>query len=548
MDKLNFLKNKIINYLNTQKYNTAFNFLEKFFNNNDDPEYYFLVAEILKEKNFLKEAIEYYQKVLFISDKKFFIYKEIGLIYMQLNDYENALSNLAEAEKMMTDFDRELIFNIGQCLIALGDFVIAKNYFNKIFKNNKDDYLAYLGFGKLNKLEGQFKKAEKNFLKALKLEQQSIFVLENLGNLYIETGDFEKAKKIFLQILNYDEDNVLALHQLGVIEYENNNFDEAIKYYKKVIKIKPDMYDTYRELAWIYYLLGDLKNALSNIEITLKYEQDNIDAKTDYAAILYAAGFIRKAINIWQDILNVQQNNIRVINYLKKAEALKKQVGNYYSKMWLDEKTKGGFCVCGSGKRIRECCLKETDFQNYILNLSDFLKKYKKNNLQQNQKIKRFNQYLIKGKELLENGFYNEAIIELNKANEIFPNNISVLLFLSIAYYFLNDFSKAFHKIETAIEIDQQNMKPYLLLANIYEKINLFDKAIEIYQYILDNFKNKLSNEELANIHNNIGANYFQLNNIVKASIEWKKALSLNNDNINIKKNFELIKKNYYKY
>ena len=77
----------------------------------------------------------------------------------------------------------------------------------------------------------------------------------------------------------------------------------------------------------------------------------------------------------------------------------------------------------------------------------------------------------------------------------------------------------------------------------MYNKIYFFETAIRKYHFVMNKFPNQLTDNELSDLHNNLGAIFFQKNEYKKASLEWKKALSLNKKNERAIKNLELLKK-----
>lgn len=543
MYKINYFKKKILSYLNSDKAEEAWKLINKL---NDDvdniSDYYITVAEILSEKKFFNESINFYKKSLNFSSNKFNIYKAIAFNYMSLFQYNSALEYFTYAEGLMKDFDDILMYNIGLCLTSLGDIDYAKKYYQKIINNDSKNYLGYIGLSKILKISGHLKDAAEKLLFALKLEPNSIYLLENLGNIYLEMGDSDSAKNCFNKILSFNANNVTAYHQLGVIEFEKNNLENALQFYKKVIKIQPDMYETHQEIGWVYYLMGDIKNALKFLQKSLKINPDNIFAEIDYAAVCFYAGFITKAINIWKKVLKKQPHNVMALNYLKQAERFQKDFGNNLPSMWFEQRNKGGFCHCGSGKRIRDCCLKEVDFSSNLVDLNDFkesLKKKDKGNL----KKKKYNHYLINGAELIKMNQPQQAVVELLKAKDIFNDNTKLYYLLAKAYYLLNDYSKTFFMIETGFQFDENDTNLHFLLGDIYQKLSLFDSALIVYKKIINKYINNLTLIELSDLHNNIGTIYFHLNNFNKAKIEWTKSISLNKTNMISKENLKMLKK-----
>lgn len=137
-------------------------------------------------------------------------------------------------------------------------------------------------------------------------------------------------------------------------------------------------------------------------------------------------------------------------------------------------------------------------------------------------------------------GLFFEVKKDLNKAIKIFANCIKLnsnyappYFNLGRIYFANNMFVYAINFLEKHIARDQSIFESYDYLAKSYHNDYQFDKSIKILKIMLDNFKDNISNNQVAYIYNFLGANY-SLDKKTQISLEYyKKALSFEKDNIN---------------
>ncbi len=144
----------------------------------------------------------------------------------------------------------------------------------------------------------------------------------------------------------------------------------------------------------------------------------------------------------------------------------------------------------------------------------------------------------ITGTQLYNNGEIDEARNSLEKAFQKKPDSIDFALSLAQAYMTLAEYKK----IESVLlSFLNQSTPPkyevFFIMGKAYQKLGELGKAI-------DTFDRAISHYGL-NIHllNSLGECYFQLGEPGEALAAWEKSLELNQDQPQIRKNVENIKK-----
>lgn len=219
-------------------------------------------------------------------------YNNLGKLYMELGEYDRALSSYCNA----MDVNLEL-FGETNALTSNSLYGMAFVYIRR-----KD-----------------YKKAEELLKKVLSI-RKSIFVkgipvastMNLLGGLYYEMGDNSSAVKFYTKALIMfrdacgDFNNYVAtsFHNLGALYEDQNELENAEIYLKKAISIKEDLIGkSHSDTAGSYFRLG---------LVYLKRREP-----------ILARGYIQKAYNIYKTVYGETHSiTIEVYNQLNNLDEI----------------------------------------------------------------------------------------------------------------------------------------------------------------------------------------------------------------------------------
>ncbi|MCK4662251.1 MAG: tetratricopeptide repeat protein [Bacteroidales bacterium] len=305
-----------------------------FFNLNIFPQeindLYFKAYSNKEYKNY-ENAITYYSKAIKNNPNNHLYFIEKGECYYLLNNYNKAINDFHEANKIKPD---------------IADYYIAKCYAK--LKNN-DTTIIYLE----KHLESKYKlyksqiRLDKDFIEISKTKQW-----ENLWkkdwynkyeNLLADAQYLIKKNKLndALDIVNDIIDRRTKWHKAYIIRAQiyvyEKNYKLAIEDYNTAIKYRKrnDNYYLYRAKA--FYNLGKYKKALSDYSTALKLNQYNLNyylqkSETEYFLKKYESSL--SDINIYITYFNTDDKAISLCgkihfemgNYLKALEYFNKAI------------------------------------------------------------------------------------------------------------------------------------------------------------------------------------------------------------------------------
>ena len=255
------------------------------------PYYYYLEAELMKNKGEWDKYLENLKKVV-EKDDKIFLHKELVRALIHNKKYNEALTVL----KKIIEVNKEdieglvLIANVYQSLdqnleaiksyekillikkdmvnvyLIVADMYIkeqnipmAVKTYNNLIQNIPDSYTGYFYLGKLMHSQKKNKEAEKNFLKAAELEPELDLTYYNLIQVYIDMGLDEKIVSIYEKIIANNPKDLRALLHLGCYYFDKKKFKKANEIFITLGKKAQDHPLIVKQLAGFFFEQKNMK-------------------------------------------------------------------------------------------------------------------------------------------------------------------------------------------------------------------------------------------------------------------------------------------------
>jgi tetratricopeptide (TPR) repeat protein len=170
---------------------------------------------------------------------------------------------------------RIIAFNSSVKYEIKGDYKNAASEIQKIYSENKNNYLINLRLGWLNYILKDYAKSLDYYNTALQLNKESIEA--KIGSTYplSALGKWDEIVEIYKNILKVDANNYTANLKLGQIYLERYDYATAKKYLEKVNKLYPAEYEPNISLGYTYYYLGNVQKAKELFTYALMLDENN---------------------------------------------------------------------------------------------------------------------------------------------------------------------------------------------------------------------------------------------------------------------------------
>jgi Tfp pilus assembly protein PilF len=148
-----------------------------------------------KQKGDLKKAIEQLKEAVWLHAEFMLAFNELGLLYMQTNQLEEAETALQAALKLAPNAFPP-IFNHGLLMTQKRQFDIAETWLRRAVALNESSAPAHLYLGRVLVSLQKYDDAEKHLLRSILLGGEGFALAHRfLGALYLEQGKNEQGVK-----------------------------------------------------------------------------------------------------------------------------------------------------------------------------------------------------------------------------------------------------------------------------------------------------------------------------------------------------------------
>lgn len=176
-------------------------------NNNKDALYKTALCYAYTGKFF--QSLIAFKRAHIIDPEDFIVMYQIGVTYMELNLYEQAIPYF---KNYKNDLDSQ--FMLGICYYELNRYKQSLDYFRLYLEDEKNNSQLYYYIGLCYYFLNDHKKAAKNFKTSLKIDDSNIDALSKIGESYIRLGKKREAQKIANQLYHLDKSKYNALDKI----------------------------------------------------------------------------------------------------------------------------------------------------------------------------------------------------------------------------------------------------------------------------------------------------------------------------------------------
>jgi tetratricopeptide (TPR) repeat protein len=230
-------------------------------------------------------AIDVYKKVLRIQPGLREIQLDLGLAYLKVEEYGQALPYF-EKSHQQDPFNQQAIKLLATCLISTNRTVDGINLLKPLTETEAPDPAAeYL-----------------------------------LGIAYSKVGQGEQAKKVFTQLFSRDATPTQTNFLLGKAYYEAVDFKAAEQAFQAVVEADASFPGAHRELGKTYIGLHRDSQARSEFESAISADPEDASAYYYLGALLVQSGRFQDGVKYLKQMQTMEPDSWAVYFYMGKAE------------------------------------------------------------------------------------------------------------------------------------------------------------------------------------------------------------------------------------
>jgi tetratricopeptide (TPR) repeat protein len=286
-------------------YDSAVEYIEQI-ENQDDPEYHYMQAELLIAKDQVEKADEYLREYFATvppEEYQDFVY-DIANIY-----FDYGLSDKAYEWLMRTKGDGSNDFKelMARILFGLGKYKDSERIFNELLDRDPYSKRYWNGLANAQFMNEDFSGSITSSEYAIAIDPNDADSLLNKANALYRLGNFEEAIRYYDRFGELVQPDEFSLLHKGSSLVNLNRHDEAFSTLLQALKISPAdspfLPQIYQELAFCCSTLGRLDEALDYIERTRDLDCDHIDMLVLKGHILLEHNHIHEAEEVFKNAM-----------------------------------------------------------------------------------------------------------------------------------------------------------------------------------------------------------------------------------------------------
>jgi tetratricopeptide (TPR) repeat protein len=237
----------------------------------DSSDALYLLGFVLHRRNLPRESLEVYTRAAAIARPTSDDLKIVGLNYILLNDYGNAITWLKKA----VEFDQknqDAWYYLGRAYYSKSMLEEARAAFLKVLEFNPEDARAENNLGLVLETSGQTAAALDSYRKAIAWQEKSGKASEqpyvNLGNLLLEQGESKEALLALEKAVAIAPENAFCRMKLGVAYRQAGRLEDSRRELEHAVQLDHDNPAVHYQLGRVYKDLKILDRAQAEFERT----------------------------------------------------------------------------------------------------------------------------------------------------------------------------------------------------------------------------------------------------------------------------------------
>ena len=258
-----------------------------------------------------QEALQYFNAAFGDNEDERQICRGMGLAYMGLSQYEDAISYFEKALQLsdgtVKDIDYDINYYLAVAYFRNGQAQEAIESYDAILALRPKETDAYYLRGCVKLYSGDYENAKLDFDSAMSLDAGNYDRLIRIYEALVDNG-YKEAGKEYLQQVIADNEKTISNYDLGRIYYYLEDYESAREYLLQV-KISSD-YEASLYLGRTYEALGDYNYASSIYSDYTLNDQSKAEIYNQLGLCRMQMGEYELALMAFQSGMSIEGNDM----------------------------------------------------------------------------------------------------------------------------------------------------------------------------------------------------------------------------------------------
>lgn len=304
----------------------------------DQPfDFYYMVGVLYLNLKQYEDTLKMWKRAAAILPGYPNIHYDLGMIYYQVGDQQNAVKELSHAVQGLRFPSQKAdqlnaLAALGGVFMAQNNFSAAQNAYSRALALNPKDKNLKRQLAGVQLKMGRISEAIRNFESLLYQDPENLSLLGDLGVAYYEANRLGESQRYFERALqkapNGSPENVRAHNYLAKIYYQTKRTDKAIEHFKAACATSPSV-DCLRGLGQMYFEAGQWDNCIAELATILKVQKDDADVYGTLAVAFMQKGDFNQSLPLLREGLRYAKDNKTAARFYQNTGHILIQLKNY---------------------------------------------------------------------------------------------------------------------------------------------------------------------------------------------------------------------------
>ena len=279
--------------------------------NHDDPDYHYLVAEIMIAQGDIEGADDYlreYGKSVEPDEYEDFVL-DCANLYIDYNQSEKAYEWMLRSRGSDSDDFKELM---GRTLFGLGKYKDSERIFNELIDQHPFSKHYWNALASAQFMNEEYSNAITSSEYAIAIDPNDPDAVSSKASGLLRLGNYQEAQKYYQKYCELVPDDEFGFLHQGVCLVNMNRNEEALPVLRMALAVAPKdsqfLVQIYQELAFCYGALHQVGQAIRMLDKTTKLDCDHVDILVVKGHILLQNDKIAEAEECFKQAI-LQSNN-----------------------------------------------------------------------------------------------------------------------------------------------------------------------------------------------------------------------------------------------
>ena len=264
------------------------------------------LGSLYAQKQQWQDAINCYEQAIKLNPDFAGVYRNLARVFLQIGKEGKALECWYHALRLEPDWaDPQQHYTLGNTLWKCQKIGKAIACYRQAIRLKPDFFLAYQSLGKLLTIREKFPQAIAVYRQAVRQNPDNPQFRFCLGQALAQQQQWQQAIVQYRKATEVDENFAVGYYGWGTALTQQQQWQQAIVQYKKAIQLQPNYWEAYHQLGNALQQQEKSAQAIAAYQNTLKINPDFVPAYLQLGEVCQHQGQYQQAIKYYRQAIEL---------------------------------------------------------------------------------------------------------------------------------------------------------------------------------------------------------------------------------------------------